>query len=404
MNAQTRIGELEPQIPPLETQETEYNNIIALGYVALEEWRPEKVRHTNQLNQYKMELATQENKLAGHQKLINSLSKMKGCQCPTCYGIVQEENYALVIDNAKEEIAKCDIEIGQIKKKMESRRDSIRDVEATISQYEKGVADVKGMIATTRAELKTLRDEIAKLSKIKKPEVGVDEQIIVQQIEDLKQRAVLKEEEIKGPSPYVEIAKIADQDVETKRQTCQEKKDELTEAEDDIPHWEFLIDAYDTEIRKFVIADIIPTLNVKIQYWLQFLIDGKIDCKFNNALDETIHRAPYNRGNSAYVYNALSGGQRRRLNLAISQAFAHIMTLSSEVMPSLVFLDEVDLNVDVHGIMGIYKMIQELARDKQVFITTHSKELMEMLDDGDSLNLVMQNGFTKMLPRIDSKG
>ena len=68
------------------------------------------------------------------------------------------------------------------------------------------------------------------------------------------------------------------------------------------------------------------------------------------------------------IYDLLSNGQKRRINLAVNQAFAHLMTLSHGVCPSLVFLDEVTTNIDQIGVQGIYNMICELSKEKKVFV------------------------------------
>jgi len=73
------------------------------------------------------------------------------------------------------------------------------------------------------------------------------------------------------------------------------------------------------------------------------------------------------------------------------------MSLSSGSIPSLVFLDEISTNVDPLGVQGIYNMICELAEDKQVFITTHDPDLLRMLQGCDVIQLVHENGFTKLV-------
>jgi DNA repair exonuclease SbcCD ATPase subunit len=150
----------------------------------------------------------------------------------------------------------------------------------------------------------------------------------------------------------------------------------------------------DSGIRKFVIDGIIPALNSKIAYWLQFLIEGKIKLEFNNELEENIQRHPSD--GDPFVYHAMSGGERRRLNLAVSQAFAYVMTLSSGVCPNLVFLDEVTTNIDPIGVYGVYNMIAELAKDRKVFITTHDQNLLDLLEGCESIRLEKKNGFTKL--------
>ena len=92
----------------------------------------------------------------------------------------------------------------------------------------------------------------------------------------------------------------------------------------------------------------------------------------------------------------MSGGERRRLNLAVSQAFAYVMMLNSGICPSLVFLDEVTTNIDQIGVVGVYNMILELAKDRQVLITTHDQNLLEMLDGCELINLEKRKGFTTL--------
>jgi len=77
-------------------------------------------------------------------------------------------------------------------------------------------------------------------------------------------------------------------------------------------------------------------------------------------------------------------------------AFAHVMSLNSGKTPNIVFLDEVSSNVDPQGVIGIYNMICEIAKDKQVFVTTHDHDLIDFLNGCDSLDLVMKNGITKL--------
>ena len=93
----------------------------------------------------------------------------------------------------------------------------------------------------------------------------------------------------------------------------------------------------------------------------------------------------------------MSGGERQRLNLSVSHAFAHIMMLNSGVCPSILFLDEVTKNIDQNGVFGIYNMIFELAKTRQIFVTTHDKNLLDMLDGIETMRLEKRDGFTKII-------
>jgi ABC-type lipoprotein export system ATPase subunit len=57
-------------------------------------------------------------------------------------------------------------------------------------------------------------------------------------------------------------------------------------------------------------------------------------------------------------------------------------------------LDEVATNIDKRGLLGIFKMICELAREKQVFVVTHDQNLADMLDNADLITVRKENGFS----------
>lgn len=125
---------------------------------------------------------------------------------------------------------------------------------------------------------------------------------------------------------------------------------------------------------------------------MQYLIDSKIELTFDNQLNETINR----NGVEAY-YHAMSNGEKRRINLAVSQAFAYVMMLNSGNCPSLVFLDEITGGgIDKAGVSGVYNMIFELAKERQVFVTTHNQTLLDMLQGCGTITLVKKDDITKL--------
>jgi len=204
-----------------------------------------------------------------------------------------------------------------------------------------------------------------------------------------------KANELNGDSPFKDILENDQNELDQAIANVETKETEVKECEAELPYYDYWITGFgDHGIRKWIVDGIVPELNNRINYWLQFLIDNRITLKFDNELNETIERNPVD--GDPYVYHAMSTGQRRRLNLAVSQSFAHVMMMSAGSIPSLVFLDEVTTNVDPLGVQGIYNMICELAEDKQVFITTHDPDLTKMLEGAETLKLVHQNGFTTL--------
>jgi DNA repair exonuclease SbcCD ATPase subunit len=162
-----------------------------------------------------------------------------------------------------------------------------------------------------------------------------------------------------------------------------------------MPYYEFWVTGFgDKGIRSFIIDEKLPALNARINYWLQFLIENKLQLKFDKEFEPTIERNPVD--GDPFVYSATSGGERRRINLSISQAFGYITMMSADIFVNMISLDEVALNVDLQGVHGIYKMINELARDRQVLVTTHDPNLLDLLDNCDVINVVKKDGFTTL--------
>jgi DNA repair exonuclease SbcCD ATPase subunit len=328
---------------------------------------------------------------------IDGFEKKKGTKCPSCFGDVKEENFANVILTAQNELEIQEEVISKETVHWENTQaalDALQVKRGSLDATSKKVSAKEREISNNQI---AVRNRISELAKINKPEATTDVRLLEEQVESLKKRALEKKAEIDGPSPHAQIIKSSEEDVSVRTKDCVDKKQELEVVEKELPYYEFWVKAFgDKGIRKFVIDGIIPALNSRIAYWLQFLFEGKMKLTFDNELNETIEEIPSSDGDS-FGYNDLSGGEQRRLNLAISQAFAYVMMLNSGVSPSIVFLDEVSTNVDPIGVEGIYNMIVELSKSKQVFVTTHDQGLLEILAGCESINLVRKNGFTTLV-------
>lgn len=229
--------------------------------------------------------------------------------------------------------------------------------------------------------------------KIIRPDVSSELALLEKDLVYLKDRLNAAEIELEGGGPYVTLLDIIEKELVDADKQVKAHKNDLASLESEIPYYDFWVQAFgDDGIRAFVIDEIVPALNARINYWLQFLMDGKIKVTFNNELEEIIERVPGD--GDPFVYNSLSGGEHCRIDLAISQAFAHVMMMTSGTCPSLVALDEVGANIDRPGIQSIYRMICEMARDRQVVVITHYPDLLDLLSGYETIEVVKKNGIT----------
>lgn len=329
------------------------------------------------------------------EEIVDLESNNPGTPCNKCRGIIEKENIASYVSGLNIEISNINIDIKsfvesakEIGKKSEELKEKQKKVLAYQNQF-------LTKINKADTEMRQLRSELTQASQVREPKADSSEFLLQQQIEDIKKQIEAKKVELSGRSPFQDIIDNDVIELENSINTAESKEKEVKELEAELPYYDYWISGFgENGIRKWVIDGIIPELNNRINYWLQFLIDNKITLTFDNQLNEKIERNPVD-GNP-YIYHAMSTGQRRRLNLAVSQSFAHIMMISSGSVPSIVFLDEISTNIDPLGVQGIYNMICELSEDKKVFVTTHDPDLLRMLQGSDVIKLTHEKGFTKL--------
>ena len=329
------------------------------------------------------------------EEIVDLESNNPGTPCNKCRGIIEKENIASYVSGLNIEISNINIDIKsfvesakEIGKKSEELKEKQKKVLAYQNQF-------LTKINKADTEMRQLRSELTQASQVREPKADSSEFLLQQQIEDIKKQIEVKKAELSGRSPFQDIIDNDVIELENSINTAESKEKEVKELEAELPYYDYWISGFgENGIRKWVIDGIIPELNNRINYWLQFLIDNKITLTFDNQLNEKIERNPVD-GNP-YIYHAMSTGQRRRLNLAVSQSFAHIMMISSGSVPSIVFLDEISTNIDPLGVQGIYNMICELSEDKKVFVTTHDPDLLRMLQGSDVIKLTHEKGFTKL--------
>ena len=400
---ETAVAELEQlglNLSSLEEHKNKFSSEMSVAY------DKHKTIMTNRneltLNQKLIisDLTKKKSELETKKKFLEDLDKTKthkhDTECSECYGVVKAENVEKMIGKTQKEIESLTTELMELKNPYDDVTKQLNDHIQNLTQIDAILKQGEQSLKKLNTDITTIQARMSALSRLRRPEVGIQEKLIEEQISQLEEQLKQKIAESTGESPYAQVIKDFDKELEAKEQECNDKSAEMTKMAEDKAYYDFWEKGFgDQGIRKLIISDIIPALNKKTAYWLQFLIDGRIKIAFDETLQEKIERNPAD--GDPFVYYAMSGGERRRLNLAVSQAFAHIMMLSCGYTPSIVFLDEVTTNIDPSGVIGIYNMILELSKEKQVIVTTHDHDLLDMLSGHGTLHLRKQNGITTLV-------
>ncbi len=322
----------------------------------------------------------------------NNLLSQSGGKCPVCYGTIDRKNFQDVLKHNNEQIA-------EYQKEIDGLAESLKKQQALYKKREDDLATLKEKYEEFKAKeilfAKTLRDlEQRKIlaSAAFREKADSATLLLEQQIANYAEQIEQKRREA---DPYITILAEAKEEYANIKEKVDEYKADLTILQGQVPYLEFWIKAFgDDGIRSFILVEVIPVLNNRINYWLQFLVDNKITLNFSKELKEKIERNPPD--GDPFVYNGMSGGEHQRIDLGIALAFAQVMMLSSGAMPSIICLDEVGTNLDRPGILAVYNTICELARERQVLVTTHDPDLQEMLAGYDTITIVKENGYSRI--------
>jgi len=142
---------------------------------------------------------------------------------------------------------------------------------------------------------------------------------------------------------------------------------------------------------RYVISNILEYFNEACNHYLSYLSNGNIRLSFDEKLQDTI----LNGGRQVH-FIGLSGGEKKKVNLAVAMALQKLLLFSTNAHTNVLFLDEVGENLDFEGVQGLYILLEELNKTKDLFIITHNKYLKNLLEDKNTLQVVKKKGVTSL--------
>lgn len=144
-------------------------------------------------------------------------------------------------------------------------------------------------------------------------------------------------------------------------------------------------------VLKHIISNILDYFNERCNYYLSYLTNSKYSIKFDDELTEKIET------NGMHLwYISLSGGEKRKINLAVMLGLKDLLLLTDKSHMDLLFFDEVAENIDDEGIDGLHQLLLELKKSKTIFVITHNKYLKTLLDSSPRLSIIKHKGTSQI--------
>jgi DNA repair exonuclease SbcCD ATPase subunit len=144
-----------------------------------------------------------------------------------------------------------------------------------------------------------------------------------------------------------------------------------------VRHISYLHSAYSDKkkLKSFLLSDLIPFLNERVVYYLK-----AFDCDFDMKFDATLKDVT-----SRWDYELCSGGERKRIDLAVMFAFYDLYVAIYGPQCNVIVLDEVDGRLDPSGVQAFVDIIDrdftsksgQKNRPDAVLIISHKDEMRD---------------------------
>lgn len=304
-------------------------------------------------------------------KLQESLDKTK--ECPTCKRPYLEHDLTNIKDHAqflKDSIKEKEKEKLQIRKTLTKHSQGCEDIVSAIEKLESNIQNHTKQIH----DLKITSEKINHLISLNKD--------LRQETDDL----------LASKNTYLEL-------VEKQKEIILEQEKELSALLQKIEILEAARFVVSEEgVKTFIIKKMLTILNSKLNFYLQAL-EAPCKCEFNEVFEETL----FNDHGKECSYFNFSGGERRRIDLAILFMFQDILRIQTGTSFSLSMYDELfDSAIDEKGIDKVLDILKGRVEKYQenIYIVSHNKNAIKS-GINHLLLLEKHNGKTRLMDQLD---
>lgn len=115
------------------------------------------------------------------------------------------------------------------------------------------------------------------------------------------------------------------------------------------------------------------------------------NAKVKDKISLVIHGA-----GGGYGYKGSSGGERRRIDVALLFALAEVAAAARGAEKGDIIVDEIADSLDLAGRAAVAEALQELAKDKSVIVITHDVEFALLLQPKKRIHIIKENKVSRI--------
>lgn len=323
--------------------------------------------------------------------------------CPTCGGpvdvthlekhktdmMVEHEELLKEVDRLKPQVEAINKDLKSKQEVMEAKRTAVNNADY---EYRLALSEKNQKVDTLKRELDILRTSIAKIDTDIATNLGANP--YAHQIQSVEQ--VLKAlKEVPKPVKLTDEREEVNMLIEQLRESeepLRGRKEQLEQA---------VVMFSNKGIRSVVLDTVTPFLNTQANKYLSTLSGGVLSVLFTTQ-EETqsgsvVDKFDISITNNGEVcsYKENSGGERRRIDLAISFAIQDLLQSKAEVKTNIAVYDECFDGLDEIGSENVIEILKE--REKEIgtiFVITHNAVLKPLFEN--TMTVVKDGEFSRI--------
>ena len=283
-------------------------------------------------------------------------SKMTGLQseCPTCFQTVEKKRLKDHIDN-------CRGQIHSLQKALDAILEKELELKTKSSEMRNKVSELKAIELSLKA-LPELKDSLKKLAS---------------------EALSIKSE----TNPFQERLKKEAEKQEQIKKSLQQIESDLVGVAERVQYLTFWENAFgDRGIKSFIFDLICGSLATRSNYYASLLTNGSVVIEFDTQtkLKSGEIREKFEilivRDGEKIPYESYSGGEKRRISLAVDMALSDIMRDYWSSSFNILVFDEQTNGMDAPGRQCFMKLLKELSKDRFIAVVDHDSEFKTQFD------------------------
>lgn len=354
---------------------------------------------------------------------IEALKDPDNTNCPTCGSEIEPDSKHIEL-----EVRELENSLKEIFEEVENMVISQKELEASntlkievlnkeIKDLSEKTPDIEAQLANLKIELNNIKlPDLSEVSdklevvKSKKRKLGNSIIEIKTKIKEVEQKDNLAEElseEIKGLEKNLEVAKsekLSDFDKDIKAARLK-----VTTAKSQVKSLESLLEANTKTLRdlsnlregfketkSYTFKSLLRDLTNKSNYYLAQLFDLPINIEFTNETEEGgIAKITdvVSIGGAERPFALYSGGQSRRIQLAVDLALSDIVASRGDKPVGLLIMDEVCKDLSENSMEKVLELLEGL--DKAVLLIEHNSIIKNIVTN--TFRIELRNGVSKCL-------